>query len=455
MKILKLCKLSWRNIWRNRRRSLISIASVFFAVFFCVIMMGFQQGAWSRMIDNMLRTQTGHIQIHAKGYWDEKIIDNFMYMDASVISQLERIEQVENVSPRVEIFAMSSFGTISKGIAVIGVSPEKEAQKSNLSSRIVRGEYLSENDKGILIGEGLSKYLKANVGDTIALIGQGYHGANAAALFPIRGILKMLTGEMDNGLTYMTLASAQEFIDMPNGYSGILISIKDNNRLDETINEVKRHCGLASHFVQSTSDPQSPVNNEIAGQARNDGDQARNDGDQARNDGDQDRNDDYAVYSWHFTMERLLQTSQSDKVFGVLIMSILYVIVGFGILGTIIMMTNERRREFCVMISLGMQRLRLAAVVGVELLMMSLIGVVLAFAVTLPVVHWYAAHPIQFTDEAMIEMFVSYGMEPVLPMSVEPSIFTGQIITVLAIVLLAVIYPVNHILKLKITNNND
>jgi ABC-type lipoprotein release transport system permease subunit len=401
-------KIAWRNIWRNRRRAVITMASVFFAVFFCVVMMGFSEGVWESMIDNMLRMQTGHIQIHGKEYWDDKITDNFMFMDKTTISSLENINFVENVSPRIETFAMSSFGTVSKGIAVMGVSPEKEKQKSNLPSRIVAGDYLTETDDGILIGEGLSKYLKASIGDTLALIGQGYHGASAAQLFVIRGILKFMTVEMDNTIAYITLTSAQSFIDMPDGYSGILISITDNKRLDEVMRVIS--CRLQ---VETDNDPF------------------------------------LQIYPWQFTMERLLQTSESDKAFSTLIMYILYVIVGFGILGTVIMMTNERKREFCIMISLGMPRIRLAAVIVVELLMMILIGVTLALIVTLPVAHWFAAHPIEITGE-MGEMYATYGMEPILPMSTRPYIFVNQIITVLIIAILTVIYPVNRILRLKI-----
>jgi len=418
MQILKLCKFIWRNIWRNRRRTVITIASVFFAVFFCVMMMGIQAGTWGRMVDNMLRTQTGHIQIHAKGYWDDKITDNFMFMDAATITALENISEFENVSPRLETFAMAASGSVSKGIAIIGVSPAKEALKSNLPSRIVKGEYLSENDDGILIGEGLAKYLKVNTGDTLALIGQGYHGSSAAGLFPIRGILKLMTAEMDNGLTYMTLTSAQAFIDMPDGYSGILISIKDN----------KLVFSLQSLVISLLTDEQQTTDYRLP-------------------------TTDYEVLTWHFTMERLLQQTETDKAFGVMLMYIMYMIVGFGILGTVIMMTNERKREFCMMISLGMQRMRLAAVIVAELLFMSLIGVVLAFAVTLPLGHWFAAHPIKITGE-MGDMFAQYGMEPVLPMSVQPSIFITQMTFILAIVMLACIYPVSKILKLKLKTNN-
>lgn len=129
----------------------------------------------------------------------------------------------------------------------------------------------------------------------------------------------------------------------------------------------------------------------------------------------------------------------------------MYVIVGFGILGTIIMMTNERKREFCMMISLGMSRWKLATIVAGELLIMSLIGTLLSFVVSFPVTHWFAAHPLKLSGE-MADTFVQFGMEPILPMSANPSIFTDQMAIILFITLLTVIYPVNKILKLKITS---
>ena len=408
---MELCKIIWRNIWRNPRRTLITMASVFFAVFFCVLMMSFQAGTFGRMIDNMLRTQTGHIQIHGKGYWEDRVIDNFMFMDATTINQLEGISNVENVSPRVETFALAASAAMSKGVAVIGISPVRETQKSNLPSRLVSGQYLSETDDGILIGAGLAKYLKANIGDTLALIGQGYHGASAAALFPIRGILKLITPEMDNALAYITLTAAQQFIDMPDGYSGFLISINDNKSLSETISDIR--ILLSNKHVNYEK---------------------------------------YEILSWHFTMERLLQQAESDKAIGVVLLFILYVIVGFGILGTVIMMTNERKREFSMMISLGMSRRKLATITVIELFIMSLIGVVLAFAVTLPVTHWFSAYPIELSGD-MADMLSQYGMEPVLPMSVEASIFTDQITTVLTIVVLTATYPVRKILKLTLSKN--
>jgi len=419
-------KLIWRNIWRNRRRTIITMASVFFAVFFCVIYSSFEQGTWNRMIENTLNTQAGHIQIHGKGYWDDKVVDNFMFMDATTIAQLERLNNITNVSPRLETFAMASFETTSRGIAVIGVSPEREAQKSNLPSRLVEGEYLSETDDGILIGEGLSRFLRANVGDTLALIGQGFRGASAAQLFPIRGIVNLMTTDMDNGVAYVTLPAAQQFIDMPDGYSGILISIRDNRRLDETMQAVS----LIVNSSIADSDEIRTINYETTNY----------------------KTSQYEVLPWYFTMERLLQTSESNRVFLILLMGILYVIVGFGILGTVIMMTNERVREFCVMISLGMSRIRLAVIVSVELFIKSLIGALLAVAVTIPITYWFNVNPIQLTGE-LADTLVQFGMDPVLPMAFNSSIFINQIITILVISFLTVIYPVRKILGLELSKN--
>lgn len=399
-------KLAYRNIWRNKRRTIITISSVFFAVFFCSVMVSYQSGTWEQMINNALRTQAGHIEIHGTGYWDDKTVDNFMTMDSATIAQIRMLEEIENISPRVETFALAAFGNTTKGIALIGISPEDEAKKSNLASHIVAGEYLSENDPGIIIGEGVANYLKATVGDTLAFIGQGHFGASAAGLFPIRGIFRLAISDLNNGIVYASLAATQQFVDMPDGYSSILISLKNDKKLDETIKNL----------------------NEIVDTSQVD------------------------VYSWHFTMQRLLQQAESDKAFSKMLLFILYLIVGFGILGTIIMLTNERQKEFRTMISLGMQRTKLMFVTVIELLIMTCIGLIAGLAASYPIALYYHFNPIRLSGEAA-QAFIDYGMEPVMPTSIDISIFIAQIVSILIITILASIYPIRVIGK-KLTINN-
>jgi ABC-type antimicrobial peptide transport system permease subunit len=80
--------LAYRNIWRNRRRTLITILSITFAVLLACIMRSMQLGSYDKMIENSVRFHTGYIQIHKKGYWDDKVIDNSMPMDTSVIQSM-------------------------------------------------------------------------------------------------------------------------------------------------------------------------------------------------------------------------------------------------------------------------------------------------------------------------------------------------------------------------------
>ncbi len=242
-------KLSWRNIWRNKRRSLITIGSIFFSVFFCVIMLSFSNGVWNHVIDETLRTQAGHIQIHQKGYWDDQVIDNFMEMDSSTISAIESIENIAYTSPRIETFTMASTEKLTKPCILMGVDPARENRMSSLARHIIDGTYLNKNDDGALIGKALSDYLKLGVGDTMALIGQGYHGASAATLLVIRGILQLPSPEMNSRFIYTSLSKAQDFISFPNGESGLLITLKNERKMNDVIKKIKSKIDASQYEV--------------------------------------------------------------------------------------------------------------------------------------------------------------------------------------------------------------
>ena len=397
-----MIRLAWRNIWRNRRRSLITIASVFAAVFLTVVTMSYSNGTWGKMIDNMLHTQAGHIEIHQKGYWSNKVMDNFMTMDNETITLLRETENIESVAPRIEIFALAAAEKITKGVAITGIDPVEENKKSRLAKRLVEGDYLDSNDTGILIGKKLSEYLRVKPGDSLALIGQGYHGATAVGLFPIRGIVSLITPDMDRNMLYMTVRSAQDFIDMPDGYSGMLIALNDGNQLKATMRAVEEKTDSSV----------------------------------------------YEVLPWTITMDRLLKQKESDQAFSKIILVILYLIVGFGILGTVLMMTNERRREFGMMIALGMQRRKLWHTVATELLLMSFIGAAAALIVCIPLVWYFHIHPVSLSGE-MAAMMNAYGMEPVLPMDASPSLFISQVFIVLIITCITLAYPIRVIRTLN------
>ncbi|MDH5382828.1 MAG: FtsX-like permease family protein, partial [Cyclobacteriaceae bacterium] len=128
---------------------------------------------------------------------------------------------------------------------------------------------------------------------------------------------------------------------------------------------------------------------------------------------------------------------------------ILYAVIAFGIFGTFLMMVNERKYEFGIMMAIGMKRYRLQVIVFLETIMIALTGTVVGVLLSLPIIIYFFFNPIYFTGE-YAELFEKFGVEPILPFSVEPEVFTGQVEVILIITLILALYPLWAILRLKI-----
>jgi ABC-type lipoprotein release transport system permease subunit len=122
--MIKWLVLAWRNIWRNKRRTLISAASVAFAVLFSISMSSLQKGGWDRMLNNVVSFYFGYAQIHAKGYWDEQTIDRSIELIPDQLAQWEKAIGGYKLRPRLESFALASTGPATMGIMISGVDPE-------------------------------------------------------------------------------------------------------------------------------------------------------------------------------------------------------------------------------------------------------------------------------------------------------------------------------------------
>lgn len=396
-------KLAWRNIWRNKRRTFITMASIFFALLFALVMRSMQIGSYDAMVNNVVQSYTGYIQIHSNGYWDNKIINNTFESSNTLIEKVLSANNVNFVIPRLESFALASAEQITKGVVVIGIEPDKENQLSKISDKIIKGDYLSNDDDGVLLAEKLAGYLKLSVNDTLVLLGQGFHGVSAAGKYPVKGIIHFPAPELNNQLVYMTLANCQEFYTAENRLTSLALMIKNNNTIDKTVNEIK-----------------NIINNDL-----------------------------YEVMSWDEMLIELVQLIEQDNAGGLIFLGILYIIVAFGIFGTVLMMTAERKREFGVIVAVGMQKTKLAIIVTIESIFIGLTGIIIGIIGSLPIIYYYFLHPIKLTGDLAISM-ENYGFEPIMPFAWETSFFFNQSLVVILITLIAIIYPISTILKMKV-----
>ncbi len=394
--------LAWRNIWRNKRRSLITILSITFAVLLACVMRSMQLGSYARMIDNSVRFYTGYIQIHKQGYWNDKVIDNSFEYDALLQKKVSHLQGLKLDVPRLESFALASFQSQTKGTLVMGVDPDKENELTRVKEKIVQGTFIKSDDDGILLAQGLAEYLNAQVGDTLTLISQGYHGANAAGLFPVRGIARFPLPFQNNQLIYMALPKAQWFYAAPGLVTSVSLLINKPDNTDRVVAQLK-----------------SEIDAKV-----------------------------YEVMGWKELVPDLLQSIELDNISGKVMLWVLYLVIGFGMFGTYLMMTAERKYEFGVMMAVGMQRLRLQAVIFLEISMMTTVGVLTGIILSLPILTYFHFHPIHYGKEAA-KAIESFGVEAVYPFSLDPVIFTNQAyaIFIMAIVLSA--YPLWTIYKMN------
>jgi ABC-type lipoprotein release transport system permease subunit len=387
-------QLAWRNIWRNKRRTIITGASVFFGVVFSSIMTSMQEGSYDRYIQTIVHAYSGHIQLHRQGYWDNKIINNSLTCSDSMKTKIGAIKSVTVLTPRLESYALASGEELTKGVMVMGISPDSEDSITRLSEKMISGEYLKPGDSGVIIGSGLARYMQLDVNDSLVLLSQGYHGASAAGLYRVKGILKHPSPDFDRSTVYMDIGQCQQLFSAPERLTSLVIMTKSNDDVDA----VKK--ALANMTGSS-----------------------------------------YEVMDWKDINKIMLTQIEGDRASGIIIKGVLYLIIAFGIFGTIMMMTLERRKEFGVLIAVGMQKFRLSNVLFTETIMIGLLGSLSGIAASIPIAWFYLFHPIRFTGQAA-ETMLQMGFEPIMTFSLMPAVFYRQALTILFFTILIGIYPV-------------
>jgi ABC-type lipoprotein release transport system permease subunit len=465
---MKDFQMAWRNLWRNKRRTIITAASVFFALFFALVMRSFQLGAYDRLFKNVIESYSGYLQLQNKDYFDDAILDNSFGFDQDLADKMKTDPNVKDVVPRLESFALAAAESRTQGVIVMGIDPEGEDRVSGIRRKLVKfklspasvealrkdtlperikglldtyaGEffaspgrlmldlgireedtarvlplmrkhasfsngYFSENDTGsVIIGSGLSDYLKINVGDTIVLTGQGYHGTTAAGKYRVKGIVKLPAPDIDNIIVYIPVTAAQDLYAAPGMVTSAVISVKAND--DES---VLKTAGRLAKMI-----PNSLV-----------------------------------IREWHQLNALLVNQMEADNKSGAIMIAILYLVIAFGVFGTMLMMLAERKREFGMLISIGMQKRKLAKVVSTEMLMIGLLGTAAGVVASLPFVIYGHFHPIRFTGE-LARMYEDYGFEPVMPTMLPGPFYLWQIVVVLIILLIAIGFSIRKIFKINV-----
>ncbi|HEX4876828.1 MAG TPA: FtsX-like permease family protein [Chitinophagaceae bacterium] len=395
-----ITKLTWRNLWRNKRRTFITMGSVTFAVVLAVAMQSFQRGIFDNLVKNVVGFYYGYIQMHSKGYWEERIIDNGFIPDDSLLQRLQQTDGVTKLVPRLETFVLVSSGNTTKGAMLVGTDPEKENEFSHLETKLINGTYFTGSEEQAILGEGLSERLNITTGDTIVILSQGYQGTLAAGKYPVKAIAHFGSPDLNDRVLYLPLATTQSFLNAEGLLTSVSFGIHDPGKMMEVQQNISASAGSL-----------------------------------------------YEIMNWKELMPEIANHIRADGGSFYIFTGILYLIIAFGIFGTILMMTTERRFEFGMLVAIGMKKIRLGLTLLIETIWITIAGVVAGLLISWPIVTWFSKNPIRISGK-MAEVYERFGFEALFPTAVHVPIFITQSVIVLTIALLLGLYPVWYVFKL-------
>lgn len=393
-----LLKLAWRNSWRNKRRSIITAATVVTALFFTVLLESLNQGVTDYLIDNEIRLYTAHLEIHREGYLQQRGIGQAMDQISGLETTLLSIPEVVSVSRRLEMLVLASVDSKSKPGILWGI--DKHAGDHLLPLMGAPG--LLTGKQAVSMGKGMAEELGVSVGDTIVLLGQSYHGRLAADKFLVGHIFHIPIMEMNDHSIMAPVELVGHFADIPRGATSLLITLKDRDRANMVRLDLEQQ-----HEAKGLD-----------------------------------------LKTWQDVLAGRLSAFRLRKAGAGVIKSILYIILGFGILGSILLTYHERRHECGMMMAMGLKRRKLAAMLMLEMIIITGFGIVAGLLAAFPIVAYFYHNPFRLTGELAMAM-QQFNVEPLLMMSNHPSVFLLNTVFVFAMSLALSGMSLGMVLPLK------
>jgi putative ABC transport system permease protein len=399
-------KMAWRNIWRNPRRTILTVCAITFATVLLVFMLSFQFGSYETMINTSVKISTGHLQVQAEKYQEKKSI-RFVIPDPRAIAAIvDQIPEVAAYTFRGQAFALISSKDRTYGVVVTGIDPQKEATVSRIKKLVQAGNYLTADDVNqALVGNLLAKNLRVSIGDELTLLGQGRDGSIGATVLQVKGIFRSGIDEFDRSAMQIPLSTFQDIFSMEGAVHEVVIigkSLSDVSRI-----KAQLKAALAV------------LNNGKA----------------------------LKILDWQELMPGLRQAIEMDLVSGLIFYGLLIIVVAFSILNTFLMAIFERTKEFGVMMAVGTTPRRLTKILLIESMSMTLIGIITGICIGIGITYYFQIHGIDFSggSELLSQFGITGRMYPKLSLL---SVSIGPFM-VLFFTLFAALYPALKVRRLR------
>lgn len=393
--------IAWRNIWRNKVRSIIVLSAVAIGMFAGIFATGFYKGMANMRYKSAVKTEVSHIQLHQYKYKDNKDIKLIIPNSDQIIREIKSLSETGGCCRRLisECMLETAHGTF--GLNLIGIEPENEKTVTDISNHLVEGSYLEKTESkipGIIIGTSLAKELKLKLKSKVRVTLVDIEGNISTKLYKVCGLYKTSNSTYDK----MNMFALREEMLAQTGLPAdaaheIAVYLKDENQTNPVSKKLK------SLFP------------------------------------------DIEVKTWReISRELAMMADQMDQMMYIFVIIIMLALC-FGIINTMLMVVLERRKELGMLMAVGMSKFRVFRMIILESVYLSLTGGITGILAGYGVIRYCAVHPIRLDIFSGFEMY-GYSSTVYTDLSLSSLITISIMVVILGII--SAVYPARKAINL-------
>jgi len=387
-----LLTLAWKNIWRNKKRSLIIVAAIAFGLWGGLFSDAVMMGGVESMVETAISRDLSHIQIHMVNYEQDRDVRDFITEGTEVITSVKGINGVAGVSGRTLIYGMAASPTSSFGVQISGIVPEEAKQVTNLDAQLIAGDYfVSERRNQILIGKKLGERLNLNLRSKIVLSFQDLDGNIAYIACRVTGIYKTNSTQFDEVNVFVQQNDLFRILNTEPIVHEIAIRVQNADLLDPVATHIKS------------------------------------------------RYPDLQTERWDELAPELAYLSETTAIYSYFFVAIILFALLFGITNTMLMSVVDRIRELGMLMAIGMKKGRVFVMILLETVMLSLTGGLIGTIIGMATIAYYGKFGIDLS--AIATSLESWGASTMLYPFLPVAMYIGMTVMILFTANIAALMP--------------
>ncbi len=393
--------MAWRNIWRNKIRSLIIMGSVALGLVAGLFVLSLYKGVLKDRVDSVIRTEVGHLQVHHPSFkedYDPKfVIDE----KEKILEELRKTDKVSAFATRTVSQGMLATGTGSSGIQIIGVDPARENRVSKLDSKVFEGEgFARSKSNQVLIGKKLADKMNLRLNSKLILTTMDRERNIVSSAFRVAGIYKTDNAPRDERMVFVRQRDINVLLSLGEDFHEVAVILGKDEDVDAVKADLKREFPALQ------------------------------------------------IETWkEISAETKLMIDTTDQ-YSYIFITIIMFALSFGIINSMLMAVLERSHEIGMLLALGMNRTRLFSMILTETIFLTLSGTPLGILISWLIVRFYGDHGLDISNLGG-EAMTSFGFATVLYPEFPWEKMVSEMTIVIAVAFISALFPAIKAIKLQ------